>query len=227
MVICQNIAALISTAKEARGCTQSAFAESLGVSRWKLRRFLQASWKVNIEDISLLSSGLVVDSANLICSFSEDAGRDIITLLLHIHSLLRPVPRRNKKQVAANIICVLRSGNRHPENDNIALSLDVPHRGEILMAIFRIRSLLCHFSLNQQKWFVAQLIELVAEDLNIGTTTILDMASYRIPLRVTEYVRRYSVLYGYTCYPVCPRCKSVFKGDYQSFCDRCGQALLW
>ena len=28
-------------------------------------------------------------------------------------------------------------------------------------------------------------------------------------------------------YPVCPRCRITMEREYQSFCDRCGQALYW
>lgn len=47
--------------------------------------------------------------------------------------------------------------------------------------------------------------------------------SYRIVMPVTE-IRRFS---DGSCYPVCPRCKLTFEREYQSYCDRCGQALGW
>lgn len=28
-------------------------------------------------------------------------------------------------------------------------------------------------------------------------------------------------------YAVCPRCRCSLERDYQSYCDRCGQALDW
>lgn len=28
-------------------------------------------------------------------------------------------------------------------------------------------------------------------------------------------------------FPVCPKCKSTFEYEYQSYCDRCGQCLNW
>lgn len=50
-----------------------------------------------------------------------------------------------------------------------------------------------------------------------------DAESYRIRLEVREY-RSYSEL---NCFPVCPRCGSSLEVDFQSYCDRCGQALGW
>ena len=50
-----------------------------------------------------------------------------------------------------------------------------------------------------------------------------DLASYRFPMEVTEkfsYKEKYN-------YPICPRCKITLEREYQSFCDRCGQALNW
>lgn len=50
-----------------------------------------------------------------------------------------------------------------------------------------------------------------------------DIASYRFPREVTE-----KFLYkGEYSYPICPRCKITLEREYQSFCDRCGQALSW
>ena len=28
-------------------------------------------------------------------------------------------------------------------------------------------------------------------------------------------------------FPVCPRCQLTMEREYQSYCDRCGQALDW
>ena len=28
-------------------------------------------------------------------------------------------------------------------------------------------------------------------------------------------------------FPICPRCETPLEREYQAFCDRCGQALLW
>ncbi len=29
------------------------------------------------------------------------------------------------------------------------------------------------------------------------------------------------------CYPVCPQCGLTLDREYQVFCDRCGQRLMW
>ena len=34
-------------------------------------------------------------------------------------------------------------------------------------------------------------------------------------------------LYKNYSYPICPRCRTSLEREYQSFCDRCGQALSW
>lgn len=47
--------------------------------------------------------------------------------------------------------------------------------------------------------------------------------SYRLPMTVSEiYLYR-----DRNTYPVCPRCKTTLEREYQSYCDRCGQALNW
>lgn len=46
---------------------------------------------------------------------------------------------------------------------------------------------------------------------------------YRKPMMVNEY-RYYSER---NSFPVCPRCRSSLEVDFQSYCDRCGQALNW
>jgi len=50
--------------------------------------------------------------------------------------------------------------------------------------------------------------------------------SYRHRLRITA-VRAYKSRFGLTSFPICPRCKITMEREYQSFCDRCGQALYW
>ncbi len=45
---------------------------------------------------------------------------------------------------------------------------------------------------------------------------------YRIPRRVTA-IRKISQYYA----PVCPKCNCTMAREYQSYCDRCGQALRW
>lgn len=47
-------------------------------------------------------------------------------------------------------------------------------------------------------------------------------ASYRVNMDVTE-----KFLYKNYSYPICPRCRTTLEREYQSFCDRCGQALSW
>lgn len=46
--------------------------------------------------------------------------------------------------------------------------------------------------------------------------------SYRQPMPVTE-----NVCYGTSAFPVCPRCGVAVEREFQSYCDRCGQALDW
>lgn len=47
--------------------------------------------------------------------------------------------------------------------------------------------------------------------------------SYRIPMPVREILELPN---GYRS-AVCPRCKCTLDREYQRFCDRCGQHLLW
>lgn len=46
--------------------------------------------------------------------------------------------------------------------------------------------------------------------------------AYRIPCSVTA-IRKISQYY----FPVCPKCNCTMEREYQSYCDRCGQALRW
>lgn len=48
-------------------------------------------------------------------------------------------------------------------------------------------------------------------------------ASYRIPLPVAKVV----IFANGDAFPLCPHCNSSLDRDYQSYCDRCGQALGW
>lgn len=50
--------------------------------------------------------------------------------------------------------------------------------------------------------------------------------SYRVPMRVTA-VRSYPECPQLFTYPICPRCGKTMDREYQSYCDRCGQALDW
>ena len=45
---------------------------------------------------------------------------------------------------------------------------------------------------------------------------------FRIQKQVTE-VRKTANSY----FPVCPGCNTSLEREYQSYCDRCGQALSW
>jgi len=49
---------------------------------------------------------------------------------------------------------------------------------------------------------------------------------YRTPMRI-EALRAYRSGNGLFAYPVCPRCDCTMEREYQAFCDRCGQRLLW
>ena len=51
--------------------------------------------------------------------------------------------------------------------------------------------------------------------------------SYRRPMSVTEVFYYVDSLIGPTTYPICPRCGMTMEREYQSYCDRCGQALDW
>ena len=56
---------------------------------------------------------------------------------------------------------------------------------------------------------------------------ILTALSYRFKMRVTEMRMYNDSIYGETGYYVCPRCKVTMEREFQSYCDRCGQALDW
>lgn len=51
--------------------------------------------------------------------------------------------------------------------------------------------------------------------------------SLRIPMPVTQIQYYYCGYNGYTTYPICPHCGITLDREYQSYCDRCGQALEW
>ena len=51
-------------------------------------------------------------------------------------------------------------------------------------------------------------------------------AGYRLPMPVTS-VRYYPASPDLSTFPICPRCNLTMEREYQSFCDRCGQALDW
>ena len=50
-----------------------------------------------------------------------------------------------------------------------------------------------------------------------------EAASFRIPMAVNEvHLYRNNMTFS-----VCPRCRVTLDREYQSYCDRCGQALDW
>lgn len=53
---------------------------------------------------------------------------------------------------------------------------------------------------------------------------LFNAVSYRVPMTVNEiiYFSKYD-----SAYSVCPRCKKTLEREYQTYCDRCGQALSW
>ena len=50
-----------------------------------------------------------------------------------------------------------------------------------------------------------------------------DPLSYRTPMSVSDVAQ----FPGNNFYPRCPRCLLTMEREYQSYCDRCGQALNW
>ena len=50
----------------------------------------------------------------------------------------------------------------------------------------------------------------------------LHAEDYRRPMEVTDIV-----CYSQEAFAVCPRCKISLEREFQSYCDRCGQALNW
>ncbi len=50
--------------------------------------------------------------------------------------------------------------------------------------------------------------------------------AYRIPMSVNA-VRCFPVGISPSTYLICPRCGLTMDREYQSYCDRCGQALDW
>lgn len=59
--------------------------------------------------------------------------------------------------------------------------------------------------------------------------TVIDFQealTFRLPMRVSA-VRAFRFSSGMTTFPICPRCQITMEREYQSYCDRCGQALDW
>ena len=55
---------------------------------------------------------------------------------------------------------------------------------------------------------------------------ILALASYRIPMPVTE-LKVFPECHCQPAYYVCPRCRLTVEREFMNFCDRCGQRLDW
>jgi len=52
---------------------------------------------------------------------------------------------------------------------------------------------------------------------------IIESVNYRVAKPVIEYI----VFPSNCAFPICPKCKITFEGNYQKHCDRCGQMLKW
>lgn len=61
------------------------------------------------------------------------------------------------------------------------------------------------------------------ELLGVSSNT---MHSYRVPMRVHNY-RKLWDWNGYSDYPICPQCQTLFDNEYQAYCGHCGQRLSW
>ena len=55
------------------------------------------------------------------------------------------------------------------------------------------------------------------------TIDVSEAVSFRIPMEVNEV----HLLRNNMAFSVCPRCRVTLEREYQSYCDRCGQALDW
>lgn len=67
--------------------------------------------------------------------------------------------------------------------------------------------------------------QLLPNDILVESVTPQELL-FRIPMEVRECIGHQG-LYGFTTYPICPRCQQSFEREYQAFCDRCGQKLCW
>ena len=56
---------------------------------------------------------------------------------------------------------------------------------------------------------------------------LYDLAAYRHPRQVREYVLYQSTFGNASAFFLCPRCDLTLDREYQAFCDRCGQCLNW
>ena len=56
-----------------------------------------------------------------------------------------------------------------------------------------------------------------------ASTAAAPAESFRRPMTVGEV----HLFRDRSAFPVCPRCHVTLDREYQSYCDRCGQALDW
>lgn len=73
---------------------------------------------------------------------------------------------------------------------------------------------------------ICNAFELTPNDL-LMIPVLQHQLSFRIPMPVTQIQYYYSGFKGFTTYPICPKCGITLEREYQSYCDRCGQALGW
>ncbi len=72
-------------------------------------------------------------------------------------------------------------------------------------------------------FFVVEYCQKNKEGIILNKRAMEEELKYRIKMRVREYIQCWDL----NCYPVCPRCGASMEVDFQSYCDRCGQALNW
>lgn len=58
----------------------------------------------------------------------------------------------------------------------------------------------------------------------LSKTKSKEALSYRQPMQVREACCYH---HSSNAYAICPRCGAPMEREYQSYCDRCGQALRW
>ena len=56
--------------------------------------------------------------------------------------------------------------------------------------------------------------------------SVEEALAFRTPMRVVA-IRYYKERSNVCAFPICPQCNLTMEREYQSFCDRCGQALDW
>ena len=50
--------------------------------------------------------------------------------------------------------------------------------------------------------------------------------TYRFPMNVSN-AKIFRSTFGFSAFPLCPRCATTLAREYQVYCDRCGQYLGW